>query len=139
MDAVAKHLLFHSSIVLIVGLLTGAPYARAIKREAPAHIIHSWRVAHDSLPIGAILMMAVASVMSHFAVSAGVKLMLAISLIASSYAFCFALVLAPLAGHRGLSSSGPLSAKLVYFGNVAGAALSLVAAALFVYASYQSL
>jgi len=139
MDPAAKHLLFHSSIVLLIGLLCGAPYARAIKQEQPSHIVHSWRVAHASLPIGALLMIALAAVLPQFSVAIGVKWGLAISLIVSGYAFCFALPLGALLGHRGLSSRGPFGAKLVYLGNVTGAWFSLVAAVIFGYASYCSL
>lgn len=63
-ESSARHLAFHGSVVLLFGLLCGGPYARAIKRAAPAHIVHAWRVAHASLPIGAILMIAVSAVLS---------------------------------------------------------------------------
>ena len=52
----ARHLAFHGAVVLLFGLLLGAPYARSIKRQAAAHIVNSWRVAHLSLPIGATLL-----------------------------------------------------------------------------------
>ena len=61
MHPAARHLVFHGAIVLLFGLLLGAPYAKAIKREAAAHVVNSWRVAHLSLPIGATLMLATAA------------------------------------------------------------------------------
>jgi hypothetical protein len=139
MDPSARHLAFHGSIVLLFGLLCGAPYGRAINRGAPAHIIHSWRVAHASLPIGAILMFAVAALLSSFVVATQVKWFVAIALIVSVYAFCFSLPLAAIAGHRGLSSRGPLAAKLVFLGNALGSIASLAASIALVYAGYESL
>jgi hypothetical protein len=139
MESVARHLVFHGAIVLLFGLLCGAPYAKAIKRDAPAHIVHAWRVAHLSLPIGATLMLAVAALLSSFAVGDGVKWCIAGSLIVSSYAFCISLPLSALVGHRGLSSTGPLKAKLVYAGNLLGAWASLVGAVALVFAGYFSL
>jgi len=139
MDPSARHLAFHGTIVLLFGLLCGAPYARALNRNAPAHIIHSWRVAHASLPIGAMLMFAVAALLSSFLVSASVKWFVAISLIVSSYAFCFSLPLAATVGHRGLSSRGPFTAKLVYAGNMLGAWSSAIAALALIYAGFVSL
>jgi hypothetical protein len=59
--------------------------------------------------------------------------------IVSSYAFCFSLPLAALVGHRGLSPRGPLLAKLVFAGNMLGAAASLFATLLFIDAAYVSL
>lgn len=139
MDPSARHLSLHAAIVLLIGLACGAPYGRAINRDAPAHTVHAWRVAHASLPIGATLMFAVAALLSSFAVAAAVKWGIAIALIVSSYAFCFSLPLSALVGHRGLSSAGPLSAKLVYAGNLLGAWASMVAALGLVYAGYASL
>ena len=139
MEPSARHLAFHAAIVLLIGLLCGAPYARAINRNAASHIIHSWRVAHASLPAGAIVMLAVSAVLSAFAVTAQVKWIIAVTLIVSSYAFCFSLPLAAIVGHRGLSSQGPVAAKLVYAGNVLGAWTSVAAALVLVYAGFVSL
>jgi 4-amino-4-deoxy-L-arabinose transferase-like glycosyltransferase len=139
MDTYSRQLVFHGAVVLLVGLLCGAPYGRAVNRNAPAHIVHSWRVAHGSIPLGAALMFGVAAVLSHLKGSAPLKWAIALFLIVSSYAFCFSLPLAAVVGHRGLSSRGPTSAKLVYAGNVVGAVSSLVAAAVLIYAAYVSL
>lgn len=139
MQSVARHLFFHGAVVLVVGLLCGAPYARAINRKSAEHIVHSWRVAHLSLPVGATLMLAVAGVLSSLAVAAPVKWFIAVTLVVSAYAFCFSLMLAPIVGHRGLSGSGPASAKLVYVGNILGALSSLLAAVVLLYAGFVSL
>jgi hypothetical protein len=139
MDPSARQLAFHGSIALLFGLLCGAPYGRAINRNAPAHTIHSWRVAHASLPMGAVLMFAVAALLPSFAIANQVKWFIAISLIVSVYAFCFSLPLAALTGHRGLSPGRPLATKLVFSGNMIGSVASLVAALALVYAGYVSL
>lgn len=138
MEPSARHLAFHGTIVLLIGLLCGGPYARAVNRSAAAHVVHSWRVAHASLPIGAMLMFTVAALLSWFTVAGQVKWLIAIALIVSSYAFCFSLPLAATVGHRGLSSHGPVSAKLVFIGNMLGAWASVVAAITLVFASYVS-
>ena len=139
MEPSARHLAFHGALVLLFGLLCGGPYARAINKGAPPHIVQAWRVAHSSLPMGAILMIAVSAVLSHFVVAPAVKWTIAVSLVVSSYAFCLSLPLGAIVGHRGLSSGGPLSARLVYAGNMLGACASLVGAVALVYASLVSL
>ena len=58
MEPAARHLVFHGTVILLVGLLCGAPYGRAINAAAATPIVRSWRVAHVSLPVGAILMFA---------------------------------------------------------------------------------
>ena len=139
MNASAHHLMFHGSIVLLYGLLCGAPYARAINRNAPAHVVHSWRVAHASLPMGATLMLVVAALLPVLPEIAALQWTIALALIVSSYAFVVALTLAPILGHRGLSSQGPVAAKLVFAGNLIGAWASMVAAVALVGASYLAL
>lgn len=139
MDSYARQLVFHGAVVLLVGLLCGAPYGRAVNRNAPEHIVRSWRVAHASIPLGAALMFGVAAVLSHLGGGAFLKWAIALFLIVSSYAFCFSLPLAAVVGHRGLSADGPISAKFVHAGNVIGAVSSLAAAVVLTYAAYVSL
>ena len=139
MHGSARQLAFHGTVVLLIGLLCGIPYGRAINRGSPAHVTAAWRLAHASLPAGAVLMLAVSGVLSAFEVTATVKWLIAVALIVSSYAFSFSLPLAAAVGHRGLSPSGPLSARLVFFGNSLGAIASLVAAVALVCAGWASL
>jgi hypothetical protein len=139
METYSRQLVFHGAVVLLVGLLCGAPYGRAVNRSAPEHTVHSWRVAHGSIPLGAALMFGVAAVLSHLGGGVFLKWAVALFLIVSSYAFCFSLPLAAVVGHRGLSAHGPVSAKLVYAGNVVGAVSSLLAAVVLIYVAYASL
>ena len=139
MLSAARHLVFHGTVVLLFGLMLGGPYARAIKRGAPAHIVNSWRVAHLSLPIGATLMFAVAGLLSSLDVSAPVTWVIALAFIISAYGFCISSPLAALTGQRGLSSEGNGLGKLVYLGNIVGASASLIGAAVFLVAAFLSL
>lgn len=140
MHTAARHLVFHGAIVLLFGLLLGAPYAKAIKGEAAAHIVNSWRVAHLSLPIGATLMLATAAVLSSLAVPAWMLWLIAVSLTVSAYGFCVSTPLAAISGQRGLSSDGAVGlGKLVYLGNMVGAVASIVGAGALLVAAFISL
>lgn len=140
MHPAARHLVFHGAIVLLFGLLLGAPYAKAIKREAAAHIVNSWRVAHLSLPIGATLMLATAAVLSSLSAPAWLLWLIAIALIVSAYGFCVSTPLAAVSGQRGLSSDGVVGlGRLVYLGNMVGALASIVAAVALLGAAFVSL
>ena len=55
MDVHARQLVFHSSVVLMAGLLVGAPYGRAVKRGGSDAVIRAWKLAHGTLPLGAAL------------------------------------------------------------------------------------
>jgi hypothetical protein len=139
MHASSRQLVFHGAVVLLFGLLLGAPYARAIKSNAAAHVVNSWRVAHLSLPIGATLMFSVAALLPWFNVSVQVSWAIAVALIVSSYAFCVSTPLAAITGQRGLSSASSGFGRLVYLGNMVGALSSLVAALALLYAALVSL
>lgn len=139
MHASSRHLMLHGAIVLLFGLLLGAPYARAIKSNAAAHVVNSWRVAHQSIPLGATLMFAVAALLPSLTVPAQVSWLIAVALIVSSYSFCVSTPLAAITGQRGLSTGSVGLGKLVYLGNMVGALASLVAAIALVYATLVSL
>jgi hypothetical protein len=139
MHASARQLVFHGAIVLLIGLLCGAPYGRAIRRGLPDSVVAAWRLAHGSLPMGAALMLGVGAVLSGLTVAEPLRWTIAIALIISSYAFCMSLPLAAAVGHRGLSPGGPVPARVVFAGNTVGAVGSLVAAIALVCAGWLSL
>lgn len=139
MLASSRHLIFHGAIILLFGLLLGAPYAKSIKAGAAAHIVNSWRVAHLSLPIGAMLMFVVAILLPSLLVGESVKWAIAVSLMVSAYGFCVSTPLAAITGQRGLSPGGAGLGKLVYFGSWAGAWGSIVGSVVLLYAAFVSL
>lgn len=139
MDVSARHLLFHAAVILLIGLFAGIPYGKAILGKKPESLIHAWRVAHGALTLGAALMVALATVISPLQVSLLAKQALVVAFIVSGYGFAFALTVGPLVGARGLNSKGPISAKAVYAGNLAGVIGSLVGSFVLLYAAFVSL
>lgn len=139
METVSRHLVAHGSIVLFIALLYGAPYAKAIKRNADAQVVNSWRVAHQSLTIGALVLFAAASLMGGLAASTNVKWAIALPFIISGYAFTISTPLAAVTRDRGLCADAKGLARLVYIGNIVGAATSLMGSALLAVAAVWSL
>ncbi|MDH4451231.1 MAG: hypothetical protein QE265_11690 [Rhodoferax sp.] len=135
MELVSRHVVLHGSLVLVFALLLGAPYARAIKRGADPQVVHSWRVAHQSLSIGAVLLLALAPVLDAMPISIGLKWAVAVPMVVCGYAFCVAIPLAAMTKERGLSTGAKGWARCVYLGNMVGAASSLLGAALLLYAA----
>jgi hypothetical protein len=135
----AKQLIFHGSVVLLWGLLCGAPYARALIRARSEVSTNAWRVAHLSLPIAGILLFALAGVVPQLRLSGSVAALMVWSFIASSYAFALALTLGAHYGFRGLSSRPSLLNRVVYAGNMAGAVLSLLGSIVLVWGAYAAL
>ena len=122
-----------------MALLYGAPYAKAIKSGASAQVVNSWRVAHQSLCLGAILMFSVAAILPVLSAPLIMKWLIASTLITSGYAFTIATPLAAITQDRGLVSGSQGWARLVYWGNIIGAGTSLVAASSLVVAAAMSL
>jgi hypothetical protein len=139
METVSRHLVLHGSIIFLVALLFGAPYAKAIKRNAEAQVVNSWRVAHQSLTIGALVLFAAAALMTGLAVSQVMKWAIAVPLIISGYAFLVATPLAAITKDRGLQSGAQGLARVVYLGNMVGVAGSLLGSALLVIAALVTL
>jgi hypothetical protein len=139
MVAPVKLLLFHGTVILLLGLLAGIPYGRSINKNSADNIIFAWRVAHAALTLGAILMFSLIPVLSLLEVNTIVKQVIAFIFIISAYSFSFALYLSPLTGYRGLHSSGPFLARLVFYGNFFGSLSSLIGALILLYAAWESL
>lgn len=139
MNEVMKQLIFHGAIILLIGLIAGAPYGRAILKKKSADTVHIWRMAHLALPIAAILLFAIASFISLLEVSHTIQWFIAILFIVSSYAFGFAMFVGAPAGERGLTFRGAMTAKVAHIGHMIGVLTSLVASILLVYAAWATL
>ena len=138
MSDACRHLVFHAAVVLLFGLMLGAPYARAIQRGASAQVVHSWRVPLLSSKNSTPLMLATAAVLGSLQVTESVRSMVVWPMVVSAYAFCVATPLAALTGDRGLQRSEGWG-QVVYAGNMLGAAGSVLSAAVFLGAAAVSL
>jgi len=135
MNEISQQLIFHGAIILLLGLIAGAPYGRAILKKRSEDTIHIWRMAHLSLPIAAILLFAIASFVHYLEVGNQTQWSIAILFIVSSYAFCFAMFVGAPSGERGLTFRGPVIAKVAHVGHMIGVLTSLVGGILLVYAT----
>jgi hypothetical protein len=135
----SHHLVLHASIILFAALVFGAPYARAIKRNAEFQVINSWRVAHQSLTIGALLLFGMAHILPSLIIPDLLRIAISILFITSGYAFTISTPLAAVTKDRGLSAGATGLARLVYVGNMVGAITSLIAAGCLVAAALLSI
>ncbi|MGF1495030.1 MAG: hypothetical protein ACFBSC_21810 [Microcoleaceae cyanobacterium] len=139
METSARYLLFHGSIIFLIGLLCGVPYGQAIVKQKSDEEIRAWKLAHGALSLGATTMIAMAAILSFLEVNSLIQWLLASTFIISGYGFCAALTIEPFADDRGLSWSGTRLNKFVFAGNLVGAVSSLVGSIVLVYAAYVSL
>lgn len=134
-----KQLILHGGIILLAGLLSGAPFGRAVARGGPEAAVRAWRVAHTSLAANGVLLFALASVLPGLQLGASALALLVWAFVASGYGFTVALPLGAYCGQRGLKFAPPLSNQIVYTGNVIGVAGSLLGALILLWGAYSAL
>jgi len=134
-----KQLIFHGGLILLVGLLCGAPLGSAVVRDKPEGTVRAWRVAHSSLVIGGVMLLALAGIVSQLQLNAFALALLVWAFVASSYGFAVVLPLAALYGHRGLTSAPPFMNRLIYLGNMLGAGGMLVGTVVLLWGAYGAL
>ena len=134
----AKQLVLHGAIILLVGFLCGAPLGSAAVR-GKEEAVRAWRVAHSSLILGGVLLLALAGVISHLSLSAFGLALLVWTFVASSYVFAVVLPLAARYGHRGLTSAPPFLNRIIYLGNMVGAGGLLIGVIVLLWGAYVAL
>src|SRR5687768_4129037 len=53
-----KQLILHGGVILLLGLLSGVPFGRAIVHVKSEAAVRAWRVAHSGLSMGGVLLLA---------------------------------------------------------------------------------
>jgi hypothetical protein len=139
METPARHLLFHGGVVLLIGLLAGFPFGKAIAGKRSDDTIRAWRVAHSALSMGATTMIAVAIVLSGLAGGSMVKWITSVAYIVCGYGFSVALITGPIVGQRGITPAGPAANRVVFWGNLIGVVGSLIGTLGFLLAAAMSL
>ena len=135
----ANPLVFHGAVILFIGLLCGAPLGSAVVQGKSEEKVRAWRVAHSSLTMGGILLLAIAGILAQLRLGAFASSVLVWALVGSSYGFALVLPLAAHYGHRGLSFAPPLLNRAIYCGNMAGAGGLLIGTGVLLWGAYGSL
>jgi hypothetical protein len=138
-DAYCAGLLLTGSVVLLVGLLAGFPYSKAITNDAPEAKVRAWRLAHSALALGGTTSLATGALLPWLQAGGWERPVIAWSFALSGLAFSIALPYGAWKGHRGLVAAGPPDNWVVYMGNVVGALSSLVGSVALVWAVMKSL
>ena len=134
-----KQLIFHGGVILLVGLLCGAPLGSAVVRGKPEATIRAWRVAHSSLVMGGILLLALAGILGQLKLSAWALALLVWAFVASSYGFAIVLPLGAHYGHRGLAFQPPPLNRALFLGNTIGAVGLIVGTVVLLWGAYAAL
>lgn len=123
-----QRITFHAAVVLIVGLLCGFPFALALTGNWGEEPVRAWRFAHLGLTLTGIWLLATSAVMPSLVLGERAARLLVWSLVSSAYGFSVALVVAAIAGVRGLEPGGPTANWFAFLGNTVGAFAGLFGA-----------
>jgi hypothetical protein len=134
-----KQLILHGGVILLLGLLSGVPFGRAIVHVKSEAAVRAWRVAHSGLSMGGVLLLALALVVPQLQLGASALALLVWAFVASGYAFAVALPLGAHYGHRGLTCAPPFLNRVVYFANMIGVVGSLVGTLTLLWGAYAAL
>jgi hypothetical protein len=131
-DLDARRLVFHGSIVLLLGLLAGIPYSEAIVHGWGADAVRAWRNAHLGLTVGSILLLAVAGVARYLTLGGRGGAWLSRSLVVTAWAAVVGLGGGAALGVRGLEPTGSAANLAAFAGNTVLAVGSLIAVVLLI-------
>jgi hypothetical protein len=133
-----KYLLLNGSIVLLMGLLSGAPMGLAIIRKKGEGTVRVWRVAHSTLIMDGLIMIVAGLVVPGLPVDELALWVLVWSLIPSAYGFVLALIIGAWIGCRGLTPK-PYGINTVLFGgHTIGALGSLIGVAILTWGFFKA-
>jgi hypothetical protein len=122
-----RRLVFHGAIILLAGSICGFPEMIAIRSGTPESLLHPWRVAHQALIGGGIMLIAIGAALDHVTLSSRAASWLIWALVAVAYGAVVGLGLPAVAGVRGLEPTGPPLNLIAFLGNLAVGAGTLVA------------
>jgi hypothetical protein len=132
-------LIFHGVVILLVGLLSGAGFGRALVQSKPEFTVTAWRVAHSSLTMGGTLMLVLALVVPLIQLSPAAQAALFWTYVVSQYAFAIALPIGAHFGYRGVKLGPPFLRRVVGTGNIIGIAGSLVGTVILLAGAFAAL
>jgi len=77
-------LILHGGVILLLGLLSGVPFGRAIVHGKYEAAVRAWRVAHSGLSMGGVLLLALARVVPQLQLGASALALLVWAFVASA-------------------------------------------------------
>jgi hypothetical protein len=138
-EVYSKYLLFHGSIVLMAGIITGFFFWLVIILGKANESVRAWRVAHSVLIADGLMILIAGLTVPHLNLNAPVVWVLVAALILSGYGFVFAFVIGAWKGLRGLIPKPFGLNTILFVGHFIGATGSFIGIAILIYGLFVSL
>ena len=123
MEQFIVYLALHGVLALIVSLVSGRWFSRAITTGGNEV---AWRVVHSGGSMGGIMLIAFSSLIPILVLPQWATTAFVWSIILGTWLFIIAMIIAAITGERGLKGGGSLVNRGVYFCYIVGAFLSLI-------------
>ena len=119
-------LIFHGTVVLLIGLLAGFPFLFGIVRGAPSRSVDAWRAAHTGLASTGVMAIAMGAALGLWQADGTTVEVVTWGIAIGSYGIALAMTLAAATGSRGLVAGGPASNHIVYAAYMIGVPATLI-------------
>ena len=133
----SKYLFFNGTIVLLAGLLSGAPVGLAIIRRKGEEAVLRWRVTHSTLIMDGVMMIVVGLVIPDLPLGELALGILVWAFVISGYGFILALTIGAWTKYRGLTPKPYGINTILYGGHILGALGSLIGVAILTYGFFE--
>jgi hypothetical protein len=110
----ATMLTFHGLLVLLIGLLAGAPYGAAVVGAWGSEVERAWKLAHLEGLQNGILLLVLAGCSPWIALASRSERIVVWGAVVAAYGNALGGLLGALLGHRGLAPEGPLGNWVVF-------------------------
>lgn len=130
-------LIFHGTVVLLIGLLAGFPFLFGIVRGAPSRSVDAWRAAHTGLCSTGVMAIAMGAALGLWQASGTAVEVVTWGIAIGAYGIALAMTLAAATGSRGLAAGGPASNHIVYVSYMTGVPATLVGTGAFLWIAAQ--
>jgi hypothetical protein len=131
------NVLFHGTVILLIGLLDGFPFMRGIVGSAEPRRVEAWRAAHTGLCGTGVMIIAMGATLRLWGARGPMRDLAAIAIVIGGYALTLAMTLAAASGSRGLVAGGALSNRVVYITYMTGVPATLVGTLAFLWLAWH--
>jgi hypothetical protein len=110
----AATLTFNGLVVLLLGLIAGAPYGAALVGEWGEEAARAWKLAHTEGVLNGIMVLALAGCAPWMALGRAAQRVVGWGAVLAAYGNVVGATLGALTGQRGLAPQGPAANWLVF-------------------------
>ena len=139
MQHIKKQLVFHGSIILMIGFLAGSPLHWGLAQGWLPSIVDAWRLAHGANVVGGLFVLFMALLLQQISLSSRQTRFFKWGALGAGYGFAVGTILAALTGIRGITLIMSFTNLIIYASYTIAVWGSFLAGALLIIGAYKTL